>query len=220
MAEEYRRSKSACCTPHVAVCCCAGRWLCTPGIQQESSRAQQGSGEKQGLLSTCLGQPEHRLEPAGQADKLDREGQKLQWRINSLRRRERWVRYTRREAAGLGEKKFTSPILTFLSIPSNEGIERRVSTGEVNANCGEATALGGLKRVGKPKPATVWIARKNRKKDKSIAIWRGRQIRRWHRRRVPKLCQNRRDDWGRKGIELEKVEEQMDPGERWNDIRV
>lgn len=92
------------------------------------------------MLSTCLGQPEHRLEPAGQADKLDRGGQKLQGRINSLRRRERWVRYTRREAADLGKKKSTS-VLSLLSTPSDEGIERRVSTGEVNASCGEATQL-------------------------------------------------------------------------------
>lgn len=53
--------------------------------------------------------------------------------------------------------KFTSSAFTLLSIPQNssEGIERRVSAGEVNASCGEATALGGLNRVEKPKPETV-----------------------------------------------------------------
>lgn len=173
MAEDQRKKKIPICLLHPWRCCvhCAGRWLCTPGIQQGSA----GSGDKQGLLSTCLGQPEHRMEPAGQADKLDREGQKLQWRINSLRRQERRVRYTRRVAASLEKAKFTSSALTLLSIPQNssEGIERRVSAGEVNASCGEATALGGLNRVEKPKPATVWLLgrteEKKRKRNKEVA---------------------------------------------------
>lgn len=172
MAEDQRKKKNPNLLAATLTLLCAVVQVgdCTPGIQQGSA----GSGDKQGLLSTCLGQPEHRLEPAGQADKLDREGQKLQWRINSLRRRERWVRYTRR--GGKSRKtKFTSSALTLLSIPQNssEGIERRVSAGEVNASCGEATALGGLNRVEKPKPATVWllgrIEGKKRKRNKEVA---------------------------------------------------
>lgn len=49
-------------------------------------------------------------------------------------------------------------------------MDRRVSTGEVNASCGEATASGGLIRVEKPKTATVRIARKNRREEERVPI--------------------------------------------------
>lgn len=49
-------------------------------------------------------------------------------------------------------------------------MDRGVSTGEVNASCGEATASGGLNKVAKPKRAGVWIARKNRRKEERVPI--------------------------------------------------
>lgn len=55
----------------------------------------------------------------------------------------------------------TYPVL----IPSSEGIKRKVNTGEVNSSCGEAKALGELNRMEKPKPETMWMARKNRRKE-------------------------------------------------------